>query len=31
MDVNFELVKRIISSDELCDKVNSAEYSWVAG
>ena len=26
MDINLELVKRIISSDELCDKVNSAEY-----
>ncbi len=25
MDVNFELVKRIISSDELCDKVNSGD------
>ena len=26
MDINLELVKRIISSDELCDKVNSAQY-----
>lgn len=26
MDIDIELVKRIISSDELCDKVNSAEY-----
>ena len=25
MDVNLELVKRIISSDELCDKVNSGD------
>lgn len=25
MDVNFELIKRIISSDELCDKVNSGD------
>lgn len=27
MDVNLELVKRIISSDELCDKVNSGDNS----
>ena len=27
MDINLEMIKRIISSDELCDKVNSAEYS----
>lgn len=26
MDIDIELVKRIISSDELCDKVNSTEY-----
>ena len=26
MDINLETIKRIISSDELCDKVNSAEY-----
>lgn len=26
MDINLELIKRIISSDELCDKVNSLEY-----
>ena len=26
MNIGIELVKRIISSDELCDKVNSAEY-----
>lgn len=26
MDINLEMIKRIISSDELCDKVNSAEY-----
>jgi hypothetical protein len=25
MDVNLELIKRIISSDELCDKVNSGD------
>ena len=29
MDVNLELVKRIISSDELCDKVNSGDNSEV--
>ena len=29
MDVNFELIKRIISSDELCDKVNSGDNSEV--
>ena len=29
MDVNFELVKRIISSDELCDKVNSGDNKEV--
>lgn len=27
MDVNLELIKRIISSDELCDKVNSGDNS----
>lgn len=27
MDVNLELVKRIISSDDLCDKVNSGDNS----
>ena len=27
MDVNIELVKQIISSDELCDKVNSGDNS----
>ena len=26
MDINLEMIKRIISSDELCDKVNSTEY-----
>lgn len=26
MDINLELIKRIISSDELCDKVNSTDY-----
>ena len=26
MDINLELIKRIISSDQLCDKVNSTEY-----
>jgi hypothetical protein len=26
VDIGLELVKRIISSDELCDKVNSTEY-----
>lgn len=26
MDINLELIKKIISSDELCDKVNSSEY-----
>lgn len=26
MDINLETIKRIISSDELCDKVNSTEY-----
>lgn len=26
MGINFDLIKRIISSDELCDKVNSTEY-----
>lgn len=26
MGINFDLIKRIISSDELCDKVNFAEY-----
>lgn len=29
MDVNLELVKRIISSDELCDKVNSGDNKEV--
>lgn len=29
MDVNLELVKQIISSDELCDKVNSGDNSTV--
>jgi len=29
MGINFDLIKRIISSDELCDKVNSAEYRSV--
>lgn len=27
MDINLELIKRIISSDELCDKVNSGDNS----
>ena len=26
MDINLDLIKRIISSDELCDKVNSSSY-----
>ena len=26
MDISLEMIKRIISSDELCDKVNSTEY-----
>ena len=26
MDINLEMIKRIISSDDLCDKVNSTEY-----
>ena len=26
MDINLEMIKRIISSDKLCDKVNSTEY-----
>ena len=26
MDINLDLIKRIISSDDLCDKVNSSEY-----
>jgi hypothetical protein len=26
MDINLETIKRIISSDELCDKVNSTNY-----
>jgi len=26
MDINVEMIKRIISSDELCDKVNSTDY-----
>jgi len=26
MDINLEMIKRIISSDELCDKVNSTDY-----
>ena len=29
MDVNLELIKRIISSDDLCDKVNSGDNSEV--
>ena len=28
MDVNLELIKRIISSDELCDKVNSGDNKY---
>lgn len=26
MDINLDLIKRIISNDDLCDKVNSSEY-----
>ena len=29
MDISVEMIKRIISSDELCDKVNSSDYKTI--